>query len=163
MWPRCPKCDDLVGSTRTMKGLTRWCVSTGCQWREFTPAEPYDDTPWAIMRDGQPARPRCATATATKESSPTVYDERPGNYYVVAHPEAKSPQAGCYFVAGPYPSHRQACDMLRSVKGRAERSAASKVFGMRWITARTEIDDVRVTMLGATTHGLPQTRSAQGT
>ena len=163
MLPRCPKCDDLVGSTRTMQGLTRWCVSTGCQWREFTPAEPYDDTPWAIMRGERPATVRSIPAATAEESSSTVYDERPGNYYVVAHPEAKSPQAGCYFVAGPYPSHQQACDMLRSTKDKAERSAASKVFGMRWITARTEIDDVRATMLGATTHGLPQTRSAQGT
>ena len=148
MWPRCPKCGDLVGSTRTMRGLTRRCVKTGCHWWEFTPTEPYDDTPWAIMRGELPASPRSNTAATIEEPGPTAYDGRPGNYYVVAHPEAKPPQDGCYFVAGPFPSHRQACDALPSVKDRAERDAASKVFGMCWITARTEVNDVRATMLG---------------
>lgn len=147
MWPRCPECGDLVSTTVTMKGRTRSCVSSSCKWQDFTPEEPYDDTPWAVMRGEYSSRQDAATPLGEPDEV-VVYDERPGNYYVVAHPEAKPPQDGCYFVAGPFQSHRRACDMLASVKREAEQHAASRVLGMRWITARTESDDVRTTMLG---------------
>jgi hypothetical protein len=76
------------------------------------------------------------------------FDDSPGNYYVAAHPEHKRPHECFWLIAGPYTNHREACEQLRSVRDIVERLEPAKAFGMCWITARTEIDDVQSTPLG---------------
>jgi hypothetical protein len=76
------------------------------------------------------------------------FDNRPGNYYVAAHPEHKRPHECFYLIAGPFQSHREACEQLRPVRDIVERLEPVKASGMYWITARTDVDDVRSTPLG---------------
>lgn len=76
------------------------------------------------------------------------FDDRPGNYYVAAHPGHKRPHECFWLIAGPYTSHRVACEQLRHVRDTVERLEPAKAFGMRWITARTGVDDERLTPLG---------------
>ena len=76
------------------------------------------------------------------------FDDRPGNYYVAAHPEHKRPHECFWLIAGPYTSHRIACEQLRHVRDIVERLDPARAFGMRWVTARTEVGDERPTPLG---------------
>lgn len=76
------------------------------------------------------------------------FDDRPGNYYVAAHPEHKRPHECFYLIAGPFQSHREACEQLRPVRDIVERLEPAKAFGMCWITARTKVGDERLTPLG---------------
>jgi hypothetical protein len=76
------------------------------------------------------------------------FDDRPGNYYVAAHPEHKRPHECFWLIAGPYTSHRVACEQLRHVRDIVERLDPARAFGMRWVTARTEVGDERPTPLG---------------
>ncbi len=76
------------------------------------------------------------------------FDDRPGNYYVAAHPEHKRPHECFWLIAGPYTSHRVACEQLGHVRDIVERLEPARAFGMRWITARTKVGDDRSTPLG---------------
>ena len=150
-WPRCPKCKDgLVGAVRTAKGRSRWCCAPSCDWRDFEPET--EIAPWPVCEPVAPFDTRPPVLVNRRGDDCTTligrFDDRPGNYYVAAHPEHKRPH-GCFWpIAGPYTSHRVACEQRRHVRGLVERLEPAKAFGVCWITARTEVGDERPTPLG---------------
>jgi len=151
-FPRCPKCKvGLVGASRTMRGRSRWCCESGCGWWDFEPEA--EIRPWPtrepviVLEDTQPP----VLVKQQGDDWTTLigrFDDRPGNYYVAAHPEHKRPHECFYLIAGPFQSHREACKQLRPVRDIVERLEPAKAFGVSWITARTEVDDIRPTPLG---------------
>ena len=150
-WPRCPKCKDgLVGAVRTAKGRSRWCCAPGCDWRDFEPET--EIAPWPVCEPVAPIDTRPPVLVNRQGDDWTTligrFDDRPGNYYVAAHPEHKRPHECFYLIAGPFQSHREACEQLRPVRDIVERLEPVKAFGMYWITARTEVGDERPTPLG---------------
>ena len=152
-WPRCPKCKvGLVGAMRTMRGRSRWCVEAGCGWWDFEPEA--EVRPWPSQEPLDEGTIRATPPVLVKQQGDDWttligrFDDRPGNYYVAAHPEHKRPHECFWLIAGPFQSHREACEQLRPVRDIVERLEPAKAFGMCWITARTEVDDVRSTPLG---------------
>lgn len=134
-----------------MRGRSRRCTETGCGWWDFEPEaevrpwptrEPYDED---AIRAKRPVLDEQGDDWSTLIGQ---FDDRPGNYYVAAHPEHKQPRECFWLIAGPFQSHREACEQLRPVRDIVERLEPAKAFGMCWITARTEVDDVRSTPLG---------------
>jgi len=152
-WPRCPKCKvGLVGATRTMRGRSRWCSETGCGWRDFEPEAEVRPWPTRELHDEDAIRATPPVLVKQQGDDWTTligrFDDRLGNYYVAAHPGHKRPHECFWLIAGPYTSHRVACEQLRHVRDTVERLEPARAFGMRWITARTGVDDKRLTPLG---------------
>ena len=151
-WPHCPKCKDgLIGAIRTAEGRSRWCCAPGCDWRDFEPE--VEIAPWPTRESVIPpfdTRPPVLVNRQGDDWTTLIgrFDDRPGNYYVAAHPEHKRPHECFWLIAGPYTSHRVACEQLRHVRDTVERLDPASAFGMSWVTARTGVDDVRSTPLG---------------
>lgn len=135
-----------------MRGRSRWCAETGCGWRDFEPEA--EVRPWPtrepLDEDAIRATPPVLVEQQGDDRTTLVgrFDDRPGNYYVAAHPEHKRPHECFYLIAGPFQSHREACKQLRPVRDIIERLEPAQAFGINWITARTEVDDLRPTPLG---------------
>ena len=151
IWSRCPKCKDgLVGVLRTAEGRSRWCCAPGCAWRDFEPDGEIAQLEPNLVIPNFDIRPPVLIEKRDDAWTTLIgrFDDRPGNYYVAAHPEHKRPHECFWLIAGPYTSHRVACEQLRHVRDAVERLEPAKAFGMRWITARTGVDDERLTPLG---------------
>lgn len=135
-----------------MRGRSRWCSETGCGWRDFEPEAEVRPWPTRELHDEDAIRATPPVLVKQQGDDWTTligrFDDRPGNYYVAAHPEHKRPHECLYLIAGPFQSHREACEQLRPVRDIAEHLDPARAFVMSWITARTEVDDVRSTPLG---------------
>lgn len=133
-----------------MRGRSRWCSETGCGWRDFEPDDEIAQLEPNLVIPNFDTRPPVLVKQQGDDWTTLIgqFDDRPGNYYVAAHPEHKRPHECFWLIAGPFQNHREACEQLRPVRDIVERLEPAKAFGMRWVTARTEVGDERPTPLG---------------